>query len=253
MSAKPTEVFNEKAWRIVQIGLTVTTLVLFLTTGWVGALIGLLSLLGAPLFAIMGGTSELAWLSHTDATYHHLRYIAPTVLDEKFAGSQILVTIPLFTFVGYLMAESKTPDRIVRAARAWLSWLPGGLALVCLIASAFFNIVSSGVTIVAIGGLLYPALRKQGYPEGFSLSLVTIGGSLGFLIPPSLPILIYALVAGVDLNKLFKAGFYPGCLIMLLLYAYSAYVAIKRKVLREPPNFKEMGASVWELKWELFV
>jgi hypothetical protein len=121
-----------------------------------------LALLGAPLFAIMGGASELAWLLHPDASQHFLNRIAPTVLDEeRFAGSPILVTIPLFTFVGYVMAESKTPDRIVRASRAVFGWIPGGLAIVCIVASAFFTTLTggSGVTIVAIGGLLYPALR----------------------------------------------------------------------------------------------
>jgi len=203
--------------------------VLGATLGGRAALVGVLALLGTPLFAVMGGTSEMAWLSHPEAVYHHLRYIAPTILDERFAGSPILITIPLFTFVGYIMAESKTPDRIVRTARAWLGWLPGGLALVCIVASEFFNVVSTGVTIVAIGGLLYPALRKHQYPEKFSLGLVTIGGSIGFLIPPSLTILIYALVAGLDFNKVFKAGFIPGTIIVVLIYAYSAYTAIKYK------------------------
>jgi tripartite ATP-independent transporter DctM subunit len=218
-------------------------------------LIGLLAVLGTPIFALMGGASELAWLTHPDATYRHLRYIAPTVLDDRFAGSPILVTIPLFTFVGYLMAESKTPDRIVQASRAFFGWMPGGLALVAIAASAFFTTLTggSGVTIVAIGGLLYPALRKQKYPDDFSLGLVTTGGSLGLLLPPSLPILIYALVAGIDFNRAFKAAFIPGILIMVLLYAYSAYVGIKAKVPRDPPRLSEMGAALWLIKWELLI
>src|ERR1700677_385402 len=93
-----------------------------------------LALLGTPLFAVMGGASELAWLLHPDPTQHFLNRIAPTVLDEeRFAGSPILVTIPLFTFVGYVMAESKTPDRLVRASRAVFGWIPGGLAIVCIV------------------------------------------------------------------------------------------------------------------------
>ena len=95
--------------------------------GVLAAVVVALALLGTPLFAIMGGASELAWLFHRDATFHHLRYIAPTVLDERFSDSPILVTIPLFTFVGYVMAESKTPDRIVRASSAFFGWMPGGL------------------------------------------------------------------------------------------------------------------------------
>jgi tripartite ATP-independent transporter DctM subunit len=218
-------------------------------------LIALLAVLGTPIFALMGGASELAWLTHPDATYRHLRYIAPTVLDDRFAGSPILVTIPLFTFVGYLMAESKTPDRIVQASRAFFGWMPGGLALVCIAASAFFTTLTggSGVTIVAIGGLLYPALRKQNYPDNFSLGLVTTGGTLGLLLPPSLPILIYALVAGIDFNRAFKAAFIPGILIMVLLYAYSAYVGVKSNVPRDPPKLSAMAEALWLIKWELLI
>ena len=170
-----------------------------------------LALLGAPLFAIMGGSSELAWLTHANPNHHFLRFIAPNVMEERFADSPILVTIPLFTFVGYLMAESKAPDRIVRAASAALGWLPGGLAMVCIGASAFFTMLTggSGVTIVAIGGLLYPTLRKQGYPTDYTLGLVTTGGSLGLLFP-SLPLMVYAVVAGLDTNSAFKAGVIPG-------------------------------------------
>src|SRR5689334_179581 len=218
-------------------------------------LVGVLALFGTPIFALMGGASELAWLTHPDATYRHLRYIAPTVLDERFAGSPILVTIPLFTFVGYLMAESKTPDRIVQASRAFFGWMPGGLALVAIAASAFFTTLTggSGVTIVAIGGLLYPALRKQNYPDDFSLGLVTTGGSLGLLLPPSLPILVYALVAGIDFNAAFKAGLIPGALIMVLLGIHAAWVGTKNNVPRSTPNLKEMGGALWLLKWELGV
>src|SRR5574341_1229045 len=89
------------------------------------------ALIGAPVFAVMGGATELAWLLHEKWEMHQVRFLAPDVLDERFAGSPILVTVPLFTFIGYMMAESKTPDRIVRAAQAWFGWLPGGLAIVC--------------------------------------------------------------------------------------------------------------------------
>lgn len=213
------------------------------------------ALLGAPLFAIMGGSSELLWLTHHDPTQQFLRRIAPNVMEERFADSPILVTIPLFTFVGYLMAESKAPDRIVRAASAFFGWLPGGLAMVCIVASAFFTTLTggSGVTIVAIGGLLYPALRKQGYPDGYALGLVTTGGSLGLLLPPSLPILVYALVAGIDFNAAFKAGIIPGVMIMALLAVHAAWTGHKYGVPRSKPDVREMGAALWLLKWELGV
>jgi C4-dicarboxylate transporter DctM subunit len=224
--------------------------------GVLAAVVVALALLGTPLFAIMGGASELAWLFHPDPAQHFLNRIAPTVLDEeRFAGSPILVTIPLFTFVGYVMAESKTPDRIVRASRAFFGWMPGGLAIVCIVASAFFTTLTggSGVTIVAIGGLLYPALRKQGYSDAFSLGLVTTGGSLGLLLPPSLPILVYSLVAGIDFNKTFKAGLVPGFLVMAMLGVYAAWVGKRENVKLESPRLSEMGKALWMLKWELLI
>jgi C4-dicarboxylate transporter DctM subunit len=237
-------------------GLGVAILAIGAFGGVIAAVVVGLALLGTPLFAILGGASELAWLMHPDSTQHFLNRIAPTVLDEeRFAGSPILVTIPLFTFVGYVMAESKTPDRIVRAARAFFGWLPGGLAIVSILASAFFTTLTggSGVTIVAIGGLLYPALRKQGYSDSFSLGLVTTGGSLGLLLPPSLPILVYSLVAGIDFNKTFKAGLIPGFLVMAMLGAYAAWVGRREHVTLESPRLSEMGKALWFLKWELFI
>lgn len=221
----------------------------------IAILVALLALLGTPLFAIMGGGSELLWLLSDDPTLRFLRFIAPNVMDDRFAGSPILVTIPLFTFTGYLMAESKAPDRIVRASAAFFGWMPGGLAMVCIVASAFFTTLTggSGVTIVAIGGLLYPALRKQGYPDNYALGLVTTGGSLGLLLPPSLPILVYALVAGIDFKAAFKAGIIPGVLIMVLLAIHAVVVGIKYKVPRSTPSVREMLSAIWLLKWELGV
>lgn len=218
-------------------------------------LVVLLALLGTPLFAIMGGSAELLWLAHKDAAYHHLRFIAPTVLDERFADSPILVTIPLFTFVGYVLAEAKTPDRLVAAARTVLGWMPGGLAIVAVIASAVFTVLTggSGVTIIAIGGLLYPALRKQKYSESFALGLVTTGGSVGLLLPMSLPLLVYALVAHVDFNAAFKAVLVPGGMVIVLLSLYSAWIGTKEKVDRDPPELGRMAKAVWDLKWELLI
>jgi C4-dicarboxylate transporter DctM subunit len=217
-------------------------------------LIILLALVGMPMFAVMGGLAIAAWLTHPDPAYHFVRFLAPDVLDDRFAGSPILVTIPLFTFIGYLMAESKTPDRIVRASRAFFGWMPGGLAMVCICASAVFTMLTggSGVTIVAIGGLLYPALRQQKYPEPFSLGLVTTGGSLGLLFP-SLPILIYALVAGIDFTMAFRAGILPGVGIMALLGIYAAWVGIRAGVPRDRPRLGEMLSALWLIKWEMLV
>jgi C4-dicarboxylate transporter DctM subunit len=221
----------------------------------VAALVVFFAFLGTPLFAVMGGSAEILWMLHPDASYHHLRFIAPTVLDERFADSPILVTIPLFTFVGYVLAEAKTPDRLVAAARTVLGWMPGGLAIVAVIASAVFTVLTggSGVTIIAIGGLLYPSLRKQKYSESFALGLVTTGGSVGLLLPMSLPLLVYALVAHVDFNEAFKAVLVPGAMVIVLLSVYSAWVGKRENVEVEPPELRRMGRAIWDLKWELFI
>lgn len=213
-----------------------------------------LTLLGMPLFAVMGLISLLSWMGHDREELRALRYLAPNVLEDRFVASPILVTIPLFTFVGYLMAESKTPDRLVRASSAALGWMPGGLAIVCIVANAFFTTMTggSGVTIVAIGGLLYPALVKQGYPERFSLGLVTSAGAIGLLFFPSPLVMVYAFVAGVDINYAYLAAFPPATGLMLMLFAYAMYVGIKHKVPTSKFSAVELGRAVWMVKWELF-
>lgn len=217
--------------------------------GWPAALLAIGALIGVPLFVIMAGGAELAW-SLTGAPLNRL---APRVLDEQFAGSPVLVTIPLFTALGYVLAESKAPQRIVEASRALFGWLPGGLALVCLGASGFFTSLTggSGVTIIAIGGLLYPTLRGQGYPERFSLGLVATGGSLGLLLPPSLPILVYALVAGLEFTSAFKAGLLPAVLVFVVLGLWSAFVGIREKVPREKFEPRAALLALGLVKWEL--
>jgi C4-dicarboxylate transporter DctM subunit len=250
----PAEDGAESTPRAAQIGMSVAAVALLgLSLG--GSLIAgavvLLALLGTPLMAILGGSAEILWLLHPDEAYRHLRFIAPTVLDERFSDNPVVVTIPLFTFVGFVLAEAKTPDRLVAAARSVLGWLPGGLALVCIIASAVFTVLTggSGVTIIAVGGLLYPALRKQGYSEAFSLGLVTTGGSVGLLLP-SLPLGAYALLAHLDLAMVFKAVLVPGLLVVGLLGAYAAWVARREGIPRERPRLDAMAATTWDLKWE---
>ncbi len=213
------------------------------------------ALIGAPVFAVMAGVTELSWLLHDNEELRFVRFLAPDVLDERFAGSPILVTVPLFTFIGYMMAEAKTPHRIVRASNAFFGWMPGGLAIVCIFASAFFTTLTGGsaVTIVAIGGLLYPALRERGYSEPYALGLVMTGGSLGLLLPPSLPILVYSLVAGIDFTKAFKAGIIPGMLVIALLGIHAAYVGIKSKIPLTRPELGEMRSALWLMKWELAI
>lgn len=179
------------------------------------------ALLGTPLFIIMGMAGLLSYL---------LADINPAAIGVEIyrvASSPTLVTIPLFTFAGYLLAESKSPQRLLRLADAALGWLPGGVAIVSLVICAFFTAFTgaSGVTIIALGGLLYPILKNEGYSDKFSLGLITTSGSLGLLFAPSLPIILYGIVAGVSIDQLFLAGLAPGIFLILVLAAYSVYQA----------------------------
>jgi len=217
-----------------------------------GGLLAALAFMGMPLFAVLGGVSIISWLSSDDPQQRLLLRVAANVMDERFSSSVILVTIPLFVFVGYLMAESNTPTRIVRAASAVLGWMPGGLAVVCILASAVFTMLTggSGVTIVAIGGLLYPVLVQQGYPKDFSLGLVTTAGAVGLLLPPSPLVLIYCYVTGVDVAKAYYATLWPGLVLMLFLAAYAVYVGVRANVPRSKFDAREAVRELWMVKWE---
>jgi tripartite ATP-independent transporter DctM subunit len=249
VSAKVTP--RQAATSLGSVGAIVTLIGVF--GGFMPAMVILLALLGTPLFAVMGGASELAWLFHHDPSQQKLERIAANILTEHFAGSPILVTIPLFTFVGYVLAESKTAERLVRVSKAVFGWMPGGLAIVCVVASAVFTLFTggSGVTIIAIGGLLYPALRKEGYSERFSLGVLTSGGSIGLLLPFSVPLMIYSIVGHVDLEAANKAVVAPGIVVLLIFSAYAVYVGVKEKIPRKPFDIREVLHALWEFKWEL--
>jgi C4-dicarboxylate transporter DctM subunit len=172
---------------------------------------------GVPLFIIMS-LFALTAFSFTD-----VELSAVAIEIYRISSQASILTIPLFTFAGYMMAESKSPQRLLRFAEAALGWMPGGVAIVSLVICAFFTAFTgaSGVTIIALGGLLYPILRNEDYTEEFSLGLITTSGSLGLLFPPSLPIILYGLVAKVDIDKLFLAGIIPGILLIVILSAWS--------------------------------
>lgn len=206
--------------------------------------------LGVPLFLLFGASSMLLFASSEGGT---ITSVAIDVYSEKFADSPTLVTIPLFTIAGYLMAEGGTPRRLINLSRAVLGWMPGGLAIVCLCTSAFFTTFTggSGITIVAIGGLLMPALLQEGYPKRFSLGLVTTAGSLGIMFPPALPLILYGIVANVLLDKLFLAGFVPGLLTVVALCIYAGVIGQRAKLERVPFELKRALDAIWVAKWEL--
>ena len=179
-----------------------------------------LALFGAPLFAIIVSAALLGF----QAEDVDLQVV--TIEIYRLAEMPILLAIPLFTFAGYLLGESNAPHRLVRLTNALLGWLDGGLAIVALSACALFTAFTgaSGVTIVALGALLYPALREANYPDRFSLGLVTTSGSLGLLFAPALPLILYGVVAqqmnvepSVRIEDLFAAGLIPGLLMVVLL------------------------------------
>ena len=207
----------------------------------------LLAILGAPLFTIIAASAMLGYMG-TDTDLMNVP------LEILGIGSMpFLSAIPLFTFAGYLLSKSGAPKRLVRLTDAILGWMPGGLAIVALAACAFFTAFTgvTGATIIALGAILYPALRQDGYPDNFSLGLVTSSGSLGLLFAPSLPIILYGVISGVSIDHLFRAGVLPGLVMLAMLSGYSLWVSRKNQKVKDPFTFKEVAAAVRESIWEI--
>ena len=203
--------------------------------------------LGAPLFTVFSGlTLFLLFFAHIDSS-------AMIIEMHRIATTPILVAIPLFTFAGYLLSESKAPRRLIGLTDAFLGWLPGGLSIIALITCSAFTALTgaTGLTIIALGGILLPALIHGKYPEKFSLGLVTNSGTLGLLFPPSLPIIIYAIVSKVPISQLFLAGLLPGILMVVLLSAFSVQKAIAAEVPRTKLDTRRMLRALREAIWEL--
>jgi C4-dicarboxylate transporter DctM subunit len=206
-----------------------------------------LALLGAPIFAVMSALAMAAFY------FSGIELSAVAVEIYRLASAPTILTIPLFTFAGYVLAESKAPVRLLRLSNSFLGWLPGGVAIVCLFVCAFFTAFTgaSGVTIIALGGLLYPILIQEGYSERFSLGLITTCGSLGLLFPPSLPIILYGIIAKVDIDQLFLAGLVPGFVLMIILGSYAVYQARGIKKKAQKFSWSEFRGALWEARWEL--
>jgi tripartite ATP-independent transporter DctM subunit len=172
---------------------------------------------------------------------------------HRMATTPVLVAIPLFTFAGYLLSESGAPKRLIRLSNAVLGWLPGGLSVIALISCAVFTALTgaTGLTIIALGGILLPAMTRGKYPEVFSLGLLTTSGTLGLLFPPSLPLIIYAIVAKVRIDQLFVAGILPGILLVVLLSVFSITRAVKADVPKTSFQVSEVFSALKEALWEL--
>jgi tripartite ATP-independent transporter DctM subunit len=218
------------------------------------ALLLLLALAGAPLFAVIAASALLGF---------HSEEVDPQVVAieiYRLAEMPVLLAIPLFTFAGYLLGESRAAARLVRLTDALLGWLQGGLAIVSLVACAIFTAFTgaSGVTIVALGALLFPALQRARYPDRFSLGLITTSGSLGLLFAPALPLILYGVVAQqmdleqpVRIDDLFAAGLLPGLLMVVMLSAYSVWTSRHIRRSRARFSWREAALAAREGAFEI--
>ena len=215
----------------------------------IGIVVVVAAVAGTPLFAILGGTAALLFMSDG---------VTPaTVLIETYSlsVSPTLPAIPLFTLAGFLLAEGRASERLLRVFRAWFGWIPGGTAVVCAVLCSFFTVFTggSGVTILALGGVLFPALLKDGYRERFALGLLTASGSLGLLLPPALPLILYAVVAQIPIEDIFIGGILPGILLTTMVAAWGAREGLRSDAGRSEFRAQEVFASLLAAKWELAI
>ncbi len=207
----------------------------------------ILALLKAPLFLVI---SALALLSFYSVDID----ISVVIIEmSRLADTPLLVSLPLFIFAGILLSEGKAPLRMLKFSRIFLGWLPGGLAVITLLVCALFTAFTgaSGVTIFAMGGLLLPALLEDGYSDRFSMGLITSSGSLGLLFPPSLPLILFGVIAETRIDHLFLAGILPGMLMLILLMGYSATRGHNREIQKKKYSRREKLTGLREIGWEL--
>jgi len=207
----------------------------------------ILILFGLPIFAgIMAAAMLGLYVSQVE-------FSAIPIEIFRLANAPVLLAIPLFTFAGYLLSEGGTSARLVRFSRSLFGWMPGGLGVVALISCSFFTAITgaTGITIIALGGLLLPALISEKYDENFSLGLMTTSGSLGLHFPPSLPIILYGFVSGVSIEKLFMAGVFPGALMVGILCLFSVLMGKRWKLERPPFSASEFVSALRDAAWEL--
>ena len=205
------------------------------------------ALIGTPLFIVIAAATIICF--HTAG----IDISAIMIEIYRMANAPMLMALPLFAFAGIILAKSNAPRRLLRVSNAIFGWFPGGLAIVSLITCAFFTAFTgaSGITIIALGGLLLPSLLRERYPETFSLGLLTTSGSLGLLFPPSLPLIIYGIVAKTSIDQLFLAGIVPGIFLVILLSLFSILKGINAKVPRQAFSFIELLTAIKEAIWEI--
>jgi C4-dicarboxylate transporter DctM subunit len=208
-------------------------------------------ILGAPIFTLLGGIALFASLVRGTPPA-----VMPLMAYQQLTTSPGIAAIPLFTLAGFLLAEGRSSERLLRLFRAWAGWMPGGTAIAAATLCAFFTLFTggSGVTILVLGGLLLPALMGSGYRERFSIGLLTASGSLGLLFPLSLPLMLYGIVSQkASIEDLFIGGLVPGLMMLGLLAALGIREGLVTKAQRTPFRAAEALASLWEAKWELLL
>ena len=205
------------------------------------------ALLGAPLFSIIAASALLGFQrSGIDLSVVAIEFFG-------IAQMPILLAIPLFTFAGFVLGAGGAPGRLVRLSRALLGWLPGGLGMLAIIVCALFTAFTgaSGVTIIALGALFVPALAQAGYAEKFNLGLITASGSLGLLFAPSLPLILYGVIAQQPVDSLFLAGLLPGTLMVTVLCLYCYWQNRHLRTDSDAVSAGEIGRALLDAKWEL--
>ncbi|MBT4033728.1 MAG: TRAP transporter large permease subunit [Candidatus Marinimicrobia bacterium] len=207
------------------------------------------SILGLPIFAWIGGIALVLFLAED------ISIAAISVETYRIVASPVLPTIPLFTLAGYLLAEGGASKRIVELFKHLLGWLPAGPAIATVFVCTFFTTFTgaSGVTILAVGGLLLPVLLASGFNKSFSVGLVTATGSLGLLFPPALPIIFYGVISHTPINQLFLAGVVPGLFLLGAVSAYAWYRSSNMNIKKLPFNIQTAGQAIMHAKWEILI
>ena len=212
-------------------------------------LLVILVIFGLPVFVGMIAAAMLGLYGN------QVDFSAILIEIFRLANAPVLLAIPLFTFAGYLLSEGGTSARLVRFSRSLFGWVPGGLGVVALVSCAFFTAITgaTGITIIALGGLLLPALISEKYDENFSLGLMTASGSIGLHFPPSLPIILYGFVSGASIEKLFVAGLIPGILMVGILCLFSVFMGRRWRLERPPFSGHEFLSALKSAAWELLI
>ena len=220
---------------------------------WAARLLLLLAIMRTPLFVVIALSAMFGFYSQ------EVDLSVISIEVYRLAEMPVLLAIPLFTFAGYLLGEGKASTRLVNLTDALLGWMPGGLAIVAIFTCALFTAFTgaSGITIVALGGLLYPALKKAGYLENFNLGLITSSGSLGLLFAPALPLILFGVVAQqmdldepVGITDLFLAGIFPGLLMLVMLSVYAMFQPREGEHV-QTFDLAEARKAISEAKWEI--